>query len=188
MKNLKVGDKVRCKTCNIASFTKNKEYKIIDSDFVIDDYGRKHLIYTGEVSENNWFNKNFDIVQSKDLPLAVRVTNEREFRAVMENFKDRGWKPNNGYPFVELKFPRDSTFMIIELEDSFVFIHLDNESKDYNVLSFAQFCQVANMILQPEIKLAEGATATLSDGRIEFNESVMSLAKSDIINLFNLIQ
>lgn len=178
MKNLKVGDKVRCTDPSNSPLILHQENTVIEDGngiVQIDD------------GTDNWYKMDRFEPVIKDLPLAVRVTNEREFKALMEDYEERlSYHWIGHYKATEFK-PKKFTFpCAVAFKNSFAILW-DYEELDYTLISFLDYVKITGLILPASIQLAEGATATLSDGRIEFDESVMSLAKSDIINLFNLI-
>lgn len=178
MKNLKVGDKVRCTDPSNSPLILNQENTVTEDGngiVQIDD------------DTDNWYKMDRFEPIHKDLPLAVRVTNEREFRALMVDYEERlSYHWMGHYKATEFK-PKKFTFpCAVAFKNSFAILW-DYEEPDYKLIPFSDYAIISKLSLPASIQLAEGATATLSDGRVEFDESVMSLAKSDIINLYNLI-
>lgn len=156
MKNLKVGDKVRCKAYCIINggdftqqFNVGVEYTIKDNDL---------LLYCSQ----GFFDKHFELVTTPK-PTSVLVTTKREFDLLMGDFSKKG--------YVVERCEYNLDFPIITIEECPDMYSMDNKD-GVILLPFSEYAKIAGIEVKAEVEMElENGKAQFCDSHLSFEDN-----------------
>jgi hypothetical protein len=110
--------------------------------------------------------------------IAIKIKNERQFRILMQHYRDRGFYPGSNCELHELDY---NSCLAVGYENNFNSIYSEHELNKYTILNFHQFASIVGIELLPEeimidMEPCAKETATVTKDAVEFSGHICQLS------------